>query len=131
MKRYLQAISIWFLIIPLVIVNGWLRETILIALGKAALPLSGLLLCVCIYIVALLFIPKIKNCKPFDYIAFGVIWFMMTNLFDLFSILSDGGTIQELFQLYDVTSGNLWIAVVATAAVSPYLVYRGMKNRQV
>ena len=43
MKKYLQAVAIWFLIIPIAILNGVLREKVLIKLGIAALPLSGIM----------------------------------------------------------------------------------------
>lgn len=62
MKKYIYAILIWILIIPIAILNGGLREHVLNKLGDIALPLSGIILSVCIFIVAFLFIPKIKNC---------------------------------------------------------------------
>lgn len=74
MKKYLQAVAIWFLIIPIAILNGGLRENVLIKLGTAALPLSGIILSLCIFVMAFLFIPKIKDCKKTDYIFIGIIW---------------------------------------------------------
>ena len=62
LKKYVQAIGIWFLMIPLAIINGGLRENVLIKLGNIALPLSGIILSICIFVVAYLLIPKIKNC---------------------------------------------------------------------
>ena len=120
--KYIQAIGIWFLIIPLAIVNGGLRESILIKLGNFALPLSGIILSVCIFIVAYLLIPRIKNCELKDYIIFGVIWFILTNLFDLFMYISEGGGIKQLLNSYNFLDGNLWILVVITTLVSPILV---------
>ena len=67
LNKYIQATGIWFLIIPLAIINGGLRENILIKLGDIALPLSGIILSICIFVVAYLLIPKIKNCKKTDY----------------------------------------------------------------
>lgn len=110
--------------IPLAIANGWLRENVLIFLGGMALPLSGVLLCACIFVTALLLIPKIKNCRPYDYIAFGTMWFLLTNLFDLSSVILSGGNLSDFLKIYDVTTGNLWAAVVIVSAVSPYLVSR-------
>lgn len=60
-KKYMQAIGIWFLIIPLAILNGGFRESVLVKLGDIALPLSGIILSACIFIVAYVFIPKIKT----------------------------------------------------------------------
>ena len=120
--KYIQAIGIWFLIIPLAIINGGLRENVLVKLGDIALPLSGIILSVCIFIVAYLLIPRIKNCELKDYIIFGVIWFILTNLFDLFVYISEGGGIKQLLNSYNFLDGNLWILVVITTLVSPILV---------
>ncbi len=134
MKKYVQIIGIWFLIIPLAIINGGLRENILIKLGSIALPLSGIILSICIFIVAYLLIPKIKNCKQRDYIVFGIIWFILTNLFDLFMYISEGGGIGELLNSYNFLKGNLWILVVITTFISPIMVPKiklkkgGIKN---
>ena len=49
MKKYLVSIGIWFLIMPLAILNGILRETLLQPLGAYSLPVSGLLLCASFY----------------------------------------------------------------------------------
>lgn len=122
MKKYIQAIGIWFLIIPLAILNGGLRENILVKLGSIALPLSGIILSICIFVVALLLIPKIKECKPKDYIIFGIIWFVLTNLFDLFMYISEDKGINELLNSYNFLNGNLWILVVITSFVSPIII---------
>ncbi len=120
-KKYAQALGIWCLIIPLAILNGGLREMVLVKLGRAALPLSGVLLSACILAVALWLIPKIKDCTRGDYLAFGVLWFVLTNGFDLRMILAEGGGLSELLALYDVTTGNLWLLVVIVTALAPYL----------
>ena len=122
MKKYIQAIGIWFLIVPLAILNGGLRENILVKLGSIALPLSGIILSICIFVVALLLIPKIKECKSKDYIIFGIIWFVLTNLFDLLMYISEGKGINELLNSYNFLNGNLWILVVITTFVSPIIV---------
>lgn len=122
LKKYIQAIGIWFLIVPLAILNGGLRENILVKLGSIALPLSGIILSICIFVVALLLIPKIKECKLKDYIIFGIIWFVLTNLFDLLMYISEGKGINELLNSYNFLNGNLWILVVITTFVSPIIV---------
>ena len=129
LKKYVQAIGIWCLVIPLAIINGGLRENVLVKLGDIALPLSGIILSICVFLVAYLLIPRIKNCKPKDYIIFGVIWFILTNLFDLFMYISEGGGIKQLLNSYNFLEGNLWILVVITTLVSPMLVSK-IKSRK-
>ena len=128
LSKYIQAVAIWFLIIPLAIINGGLRENILIKLGDMALPLSGIILSICIFVVAYLLIPKIKNCKQMDYVIFGIIWFVLTNLFDLFMYISEGGGIKDLLGSYNFLKGNLWILVVITTFLSPIVVSKIRKR---
>ena len=68
MKKYVFAFLIWVMIIPIAILNGGFREYVLVNLGVLARPLSGIILSVCIFIVAYLLVPKIKNCVKRDYI---------------------------------------------------------------
>ena len=129
MKKYMQVIGIWLLIIPLAILNGGFRESVLVKLGDIALPLSGIILSACIFIVAYVFIPKIKNCRTKDYVIFGLIWFVLTNLFDLTMYISEGGGMEDLINSYNFLNGNLWILVVVTTLVSPIVVTK-IKRRE-
>ncbi|NLV92158.1 MAG: hypothetical protein GX030_07190 [Firmicutes bacterium] len=124
MKRYLQAATIWVIIVPIAILNGVLRESVVVKLGAIALPLSGIILSLCIFGVAYLLIPKIGSCGKKEYLVFGVLWFLLTNLFDLGMILSDGGSLSDLFAAYNFLGGNLWIIVVLTTLLSPIAVAR-------
>ena len=128
LSKYIQAVAIWFLIIPLAIINGGLRENIIIKLGDMALPLSGIILSICIFVVAYLLIPKIKNCKQMDYVIFVIIWVVLTNLFDLFMYISEGGGIKDLLGSYNFLTGNLWILVVITTFLSPVVVSKIRKR---
>lgn len=124
MKKYIQAVAIWCSILPLAILNGGLRESVLSRLGSIALPLSGLILCVCIFAMAFIFVPRIKKCTSRDYMVFGLIWFLLTNLFDWVMLVGQGGNVGELWKAYDWRTGNLWTLVVLTAAIAPYLAGR-------
>ena len=84
MKKYLLAFLIWIMIIPIAILNGGFRQYVLVKLGGFAMPISGIILSVCIFVVAYFTIPKIKNCAKKDYIIFGIMWFILKNLFKFF-----------------------------------------------
>ena len=129
MKKYLQAILIWILIIPIAILNGGLREYVLVKLGNLALPLSGIILSFCIFVVAYLLIPKIKNCTKKDYIFFGVMWFILTNLFDLIVYINAGVGFAGLVQSYNILTGNTWLLVVLTALFSPVIVMNIIRKK--
>lgn len=125
MKKYVIAFLIWVMIIPFAILNGGFREYVLVDhLGMLALPLSGIILSVCIFAIAYLFVPKIKNCEKRDYILFGVMWFVLTNLFDLSAYIKSGEGFAGLLQSYNVFTGNTWILVVLSALISPMLVMK-------
>lgn len=122
MKKYVYAFLIWVMIIPIAILNGGLREYVLVKLGNLALPLSGIILSLCIFVVAYLLIPKIKNCTKRDYIFFGVMWFILTNLFDLIAYINAGVGFAGLVQSYNILTGNTWLLVVLSALFSPMIV---------
>ena len=124
MKKYMFAFLIWVMIIPIAILNGGFREYVLVKLGMFARPLSGIILSVCIFVVAYLLVPKIKNCVKRDYILFGVMWFILTNLFDLSSYIKNGEGFAGLIQAYNIFTGNTWMLVVLSALLSPMLVMK-------
>lgn len=129
MKKYVYAFLIWVMIIPIAILNGGFREYVLVNLGGLARPLSGIILSVCIFVVAYFLVPKIKNCVNKDYIIFGVIWFVFTNLFDLVAYIKDGGGFADLIQSYNILTGNTWLLVVLTALFAPAVVMKIGKNK--
>lgn len=129
MKKYVISFLIWVMIIPLAILNGGLREYVLVNLGALAHPLSGIILSVCIFIVAWFSVPKIKNCVKRDYIIFGVMWFILTNLFDLTAYIKSGEGFVGLLQSYNILTGNTWILVVLTALLSPMVVMK-IRNKR-
>ncbi len=129
MKKYLMAFLIWVFIIPLAILNAGLRENVLVKLGAVALPLSGVILSCCIFGMAFFTIPKIKNCEKKDYFIFGIMWFILTNLFDLISYIMDGGGFIDLLKSYNIFTGNTWLIVVLTALISPVAVIKIRKKK--
>ena len=71
----LKSMLIWISIIPLAILNGGLRQRILEPLfgEKIANPISGLILCMLIFIVSLIFIPRLGNGNIRIYLTMGII----------------------------------------------------------
>lgn len=130
MKKYMFACLIWIMIIPIAIINGGFREYVLVRLGRAAQPLSGIILSVCIFLIAYWLIPKIKNCKKRDYYFFGVMWFVLTNLFDLSAYIKAGEGVKGLLQAYNIFTGNTWLLVVMTALLAPILVMKIQKKNR-
>lgn len=124
MKKYIMAVLIWIMIIPIAILNGGFREYVLVRLGVFARPLSGIILSICIFVVAYFLVPRINMCAKRDYMIFGVMWFVLTNLFDLVMYIKDGGGFVDLLQSYNILTGNTWLLVVLTALFAPAAVMR-------
>lgn len=125
MAKYLYAFAIWALIIPLAILNAGFRDHVLATISEdLATPLSGIILSILILLTAILFIPKIRGCTPRDYVGFGLLWFVLTNLLDLVLTWREGGDAETYLKAFDITSGNLWLLVVFTALVAPLIAGR-------
>lgn len=118
--KYVKGILVWVLIIPIAMLNGALRDNILTPeLGSDnSLLLSGLILSACIFIIAIIFIPKLKlTFKQAS--AIGLIWFLLTNLFDILLVYLEGNNLLNFFEAFDVSTGNLWIVVILSSFFAP------------
>jgi len=120
LKKYIKAFGIWLLLTPLGILNGGLRIYVTEPLlGNLALPLSGIILSMMIFMVAYFFIPKIGECKPIEYLGIGIGWAILTNIFDIVVAQIENRPFTDFLEMYDITTGNLWIIVVAVTLITP------------
>lgn len=122
--KWLKIFSIWFVIIPLAILNGGLREYVLnkYLSENIALALSGFILCVMIFVVTMLLLPSVRGLSKWDYFVSGLFWLFLTIGFEFGFGLSSGVTWSELLQAYNPMTGNLWILVLLTTFFSPIFV---------
>lgn len=119
-----KATGIWLAIVAAAILNGVFRETILVpAIGMgAALPLSGVLLAVLVFLVTLLMLPFIASAESKVYIGVGVFWVILTLSFEfLFGFFVAGKSWQEIMQVFNIKTGDLFLFVLFVTAVSPWL----------
>ena len=123
MKKYLRAMAVWLLMTPLGILNGGLRIYVTEPLlGSIALPLSSIILSVMIIVFGYLLIPKIGKCTPKEYLIIGFCWAILTNIFDLTVTMIEKRPISDFIEMYNVTTGNLWILVVIMTLITPSIV---------
>ena len=110
----LKSLIIWFYFIPIAILNGGLREYVLVKTIGAewALPVSGITLSVCIF-------PKTFTSK--DGWLIGTGWVLLTIVFEFAAGLAGGSTVSELLAAYNPLSGNLWLLVLVTTLLSPII----------
>ena len=119
-----KSILIWLSIIPLAILNGALREAFLIPLlgENFAQPISGIILCLLIFIISLIFIPRIGKGTQKVYWKTGCLWVALTIVVEIIIGLTMGNSMIDLLKAYDVTTGNLWLLVVLFTGITPWLV---------
>lgn len=120
----LKSLIIWLCFIPVAILNGGLREYVLAkAVGeKWALPVSGMTLSACIFLITWLTLPHVtKTCTSKDYWLMGMCWCALTITFEIVAGLVNGYTMKELLYAYNPLTGNLWLLVLATTLLSPVI----------
>jgi hypothetical protein len=119
-----KSILIWLSIIPLAILNGGLRDVFLTPrLGESfARPVSGITLCILIFIVSYIFIPRIGKGKEKTYWEMGLLWVALTIVFETAFGLAMGNSFGELLKAYDITTGNISLVVVLFTGIAPWLI---------
>ena len=130
--KILKSLLVWVCFIPVAILNGGLREHVLArALGeKWALPLSGIILSACIFLITWLLLPRtVKALSSKDSLRIGICWVFLTIAFEFVSGLAGGSTITELLAAYNPLTGNLWLLVLATTLLSPVMAGRISMHR--
>ena len=126
--KILKSMLVWVCFIPAAILNGGLREHVLArALGeKWALPLSGIILSACIFLITWFLLPRtVKALSAKDSLRIGICWVFLTIAFEFASGLAGGNTIKELLAAYNPLTGNLWLIVLVTTLLSPVIAGRG------
>ena len=125
--KILKSLFVWVCFIPAAILNGGLREHVLAgAVGeKWALPLSGIILSACIFLITWFLLPRtVKALSAKDSLRIGICWVFLTIAFEFASGLAGGNTIKELLAAYNPLTGNLWLIVLVTTLLSPVIAGR-------
>ena len=122
--RLLKSLIVWICFIPVAILNGGLREYVLVRLvgEETALPVSGILLSMFIFLVTWLVFPRLaKGCDMKDCVAIGFCWASLTIAFESAAGIAGGSTVTEILAAYNPSTGNLWVLVLVTTMLSPVL----------
>ena len=124
---WFKALALWIAILVLAILNGALREKILVpALGNfAGLVASGTVLSVCIFVVALFAAPWYGPMTSRHWLLVGLFWFLLTLVFEFsFGRYVQHRTWAELSAAYTFQGGNIWPIVLVVLLISPWLAAR-------
>ena len=124
-RLFFNSLLVWVIIAIFAIVNGVFRENILApVLGKTlALPISGLSLSIIIFVVTSLAFSLINGNDKLTYILIGLQWVFLTLMFELvFGHFVVGKSWADIFAVFNIVKGDLFLVVLATSLVSPLLV---------
>ncbi|HTD71704.1 MAG TPA: hypothetical protein VK647_14750 [Gemmatimonadales bacterium] len=122
----LRALIIWFTLLLVAVANGGFRQALLIPRfgPHPGHIVSTGMLCAGILIVTFLAIPWIHPASRGDTIAVGLAWLALTLAFEFGFGRARGKPWAELLAAYDVLKGRIWVLVLVTTAVAPYLAAR-------
>lgn len=122
----IRAFAAWLIILLLAVLNGALREGMLIPrLGaRAGLVMSGLLLSGLVLATTWLLLPWIGARTQSQQLALGLGWLVLTLAFEFSFGLLRGRPLSEILSAYTFKGGNLWIVVLLVTAASPWLAAR-------
>ena len=122
--KVLKSLVVWLCFIPAAILNGGLREYVLAPVigQKWALPVSGIILSVCIFLITWLLLPRLMKVltSGADWLI-GICWLILTVAFEFASGLAGGTSLAELLSAYNPLTGNLWLLVLASTLFAPVL----------
>ena len=130
--KILKSLIIWVCFIPAAILNGGLREYVLVPVigQKWALPASGIILSGLIFLITWLMFPRlIKDSIRTERWLTGIVWALLTVIFEFVAGLSNGNSIQELLAAYNPMTGNLWLLVLVTTFFAPVMESSMRKRR--
>lgn len=122
-----KSAAIWLLILGCAVLNGALREVVLVPhLGKpGALVLSGILLSACIVLVSLGSIRWLGRLGTSRALLVGLFWLCLTLAFEFgFGRLVQHRTWSELLEAYTFKDGNIWPLVLVVTLFAPLLAAR-------
>ena len=120
----LKIVGIWSLLLIVAVLNAAIRELVLVpTIGeRVALPFSGVLLSVFIFLITLGMIPFLKITSSSGYWFVGMVWFLLTLTFEfLFGHYIIEEPWDKLLAIFNILEGDLFLLVLLTMAVSPYI----------
>lgn len=122
--KYLKSLFVWSCFIPTAILNGGFREYVLTIYLDTTLAtaISGILLSVLILFITWLFLPRLISLNRKESYITGIIWMLLTILFEFTSGIGTRVPMKELIAAYNPFSGNLWVIVVLTTMFAPVII---------
>ena len=127
-----RAFLAWFVILILAILNGALRQSLLIPrIGdRAGHVVSTLLLSLLVFMATWILLPWIHPTTARDAWLIGAFWVSLTLACEfLAGHYVFGNSWERLLADYNVAAGRIWVLVLITTLVAPALVF-GIRSEQ-
>jgi hypothetical protein len=115
----------WLLILLLAVINGAFREAFIIPRTNEATghAISSITLCAAILVVCWFVVGWMKPATAHEAWTIGALWLLLTLAFEfLAGHYLFGAPWRQLLSDYNIFRGRLWVLVLITTAVSPWLV---------
>jgi hypothetical protein len=120
-----RALGVWLLLLLAAILNGGLRETFIIPRTSEAAghAISTITLCAAILLLAWLTAGWMAPATAHDAWLIGALWAALTLAFEfLAGHYLFGNPWSRLLADYNILRGRIWILVLMTTAIAPWLV---------
>jgi len=119
-----KIVGIWGLLAIVAVLNAAVRELVLVPIigEKLALPFSGVLLSILIFLTTLSMVPLLKISISSGYWLVGMVWVCLTLTFEyLFGHYIIGEPWDKLLTVFNILEGDLFLLALFTTGVSPYV----------
>jgi hypothetical protein len=119
-----KILGIWILLAFIAIINGAVRDKLVAPLigERLALPLSGVLLSLFIFLVTLIFVPFLRISSAYSFWLVGIVWVLMTLAFEfILGHYMMGEPWEKIVEVFYIHRGNLYLLALVAAALSPWL----------
>lgn len=123
-RVFLYPLGVWVVMAAVAVVNGGFREIVLIPrIGDYnGHVLSTALLVAAILIISFLFFSRSAMAYTrIELLLVGVLWMLLTVGFEFLVGYVEGTPVAVTLGQYDVTAGQVWIAVPVTLLLAPIL----------
>lgn len=117
-----RAILVWFAILVFAILNGALRDVVMVGLvGETMARLvSGVVLCAAILAAAILTAPWLGNLSQRWRWFIGAMWLSLTLVFECAIEYAQHQSWQRILDAYTFQGGDLWPLVLGITFIAPW-----------
>jgi hypothetical protein len=122
----IRWIAAWLAILVLAVLNGMLREAVLLPrLGRTGAYLaSGLLLSAVVLVVAMALARWMQLASARLSLQAGALWLAMTLVFELGFGIVQGKPWPQILAQYTFADGNIWPLVLVVVLFAPWVGWR-------